>query len=239
MRIIKKMGVMLLALCMFSTLFVFQSKGLAAKAEELSPVHLYFTNTYIGHLGETNLSVYAQIKSLGDNEKVSIWALTGETNYWREIPGTKFTKLSDGTDLWKIDVMSLGPVKYAIKYEVNGKTYWDNNNGNNYTQNNVLGTANIKVNKLPYLINGAYPIVATVKNLGYEKVVKVRYTLDNWKTVKEANLSYKSSNSDNTEVWQTTIEDVNMDGFQYAVSYEVNGQVYWDNCFGQNYTYTR
>jgi len=42
---------------------------------------------------------------------------------------------------------------------------------------------------------------------------------------------------ENIELWEVTLNlDKNkMDSFQFCVSYEVNGNTYWDNNFGANY----
>ena len=116
-----------------------------------------------------------------------------------------------------------------------------NNNNNNYTFTNELGAANLKLNTpSEYGLNAEYyPINVTVKNLGYNKVVKVRYTQDNWATYMDKELSYSYANSDGTETWGTTLNlDYNKrDQVHYAISYTVNGVTFWDNFFGDNYNY--
>lgn len=84
-----------------------------------------------------------------------------------------------------------------------------------------------------------YPIYTALINLGPIKVVKVRYTEDNWKNVKERELSYKKSVKNDLELWGTSIklESKSTDKFQYAISYEVNGMTYWDNNIGENHNF--
>ena len=76
-----------------------------------------------------------------------------------------------------------------------------------------------------------------MQNYGYNKVVKVRYTTDNWATFKDADLTYYSTYDDGTEYWSVELDSsVKIDSnFKYAISYTVNGVTYWDNNFGLNY----
>lgn len=79
-----------------------------------------------------------------------------------------------------------------------------------------------------------------MKNYAYEKNVQVRYTQDNWATYTDVPLSYNSTNSDGSELWTVNLnlDDRGTSNFQYCVYYQVNGQTYWANNFGQNYDAT-
>lgn len=78
----------------------------------------------------------------------------------------------------------------------------------------------------------------TTKNIGNPKIVKVRYTTDNWATYQEVNATYITTSSDNIDdYWNFNVSVPNtVNQVQYAVSYTVNGVTYWDNNFGSNYT---
>ncbi len=84
-------------------------------------------------------------------------------------------------------------------------------------------------------------ISVIIKNLAYNKVVKIVYTMDNWNTVQEGFASMKMASKYDVDLehWEF-MRDV--DGFQgtiqYCIAYEVNGQTYWDNNDGQNYSIT-
>lgn len=104
----------------------------------------------------------------------------------------------------------------------------------------ALGGAEIKVlHGVAKKSMDSYPIYTALINLGPVKVVKVRYTEDNWKSVKEKELSYEKSVKNDLEVWGTSIKLVSKstDKFQYAISYEVNGMTYWDNNIGENHNF--
>ena len=85
----------------------------------------------------------------------------------------------------------------------------------------------------------AYPVYTVLINLGPVKVVKVRYTENNWKTIKEGDLAYEKAVENDLELWGTSIklESKSTEKFQYAVSYEVNGITYWDNNIGENHKF--
>lgn len=84
-----------------------------------------------------------------------------------------------------------------------------------------------------------YPIKVALKNFGFLKTVKVKYTEDGWNTEIEKELTFKEQDDNNIEEWSTIIEVSTKDkaNFQYVVSYEVNDQIYWDNNCGSNYLF--
>ncbi|CAO3701253.1 hypothetical protein G6F70_000354 [Rhizopus microsporus] len=70
-----------------------------------------------------------------------------------------------------------------------------------------------------------------VVNIAYEKLVKVRYTLDNWQTYQEVHAAYKESILDSKDRFMFRIDlDVNtVRHISLALQYLVNGKEYWDN----------
>ena len=149
-------------------------------------------------------------------------------------------------------------IEFAIKYQVNGQTYWDNNGSLNYKLphgagsllgkdvNVVLANYNPSVN-LGLATNLIGQI--TLRNIAPAKNVKVIYTTDNWATTKEAaagfspyfamGYSYVSNpNSLGFEEWTYNLEVGNASKVEYAISYTVNGKTYWDNNQGRNYVTT-
>jgi len=98
-----------------------------------------------------------------------------------------------------------------------------------------------------------------VENLGYEKVVGMRWTDDNWETYTDSFLTYDKSIDNNFEIWGLRFDPffyatsyyigswtnyINGNSasgpapaseIEFAIFYKVNGQEYWDNNDGQNY----
>lgn len=204
-----------------------------------NPVSLYYCNYIVGKYGYSEYDIAVRINSSAQNKAVYIhYNSSGE---WLNEEAHYVTTLSDGSEIWEAKAGSWG-FEYAIEYVGDGQTYWDNNNGNNYTGSTILGDANIKLKRpssydVLYGTNN-FNVTVNLKNLAYTKVVKVRYTEDNWATYSDVVLSYHSTNSETSlEEWGTTLslDAAKKDSFQYAIYYNVNGQTYWDNNLGRNY----
>lgn len=236
---IKKAAAIILALVMMFGAFVMPGTGVTAKASD-SPVKMYCCDHLVSFRGVARITVYIQVDARSASTKeVYLHHTQYSDNDWKDTKAEFYKKIDSNTEIWRATIgVYESCLKYAIKYIGDGNIYWDNNNGNNYTYNNVLGTANVKSSRLCNVgISGAL-VRVKVKNLGYEKKVKIVYTLDNWNSKKEASLSYSSSISGtNEEEWSTNlqIEDGNFNQIKFCISYEVNNNVYWDNNFGENY----
>jgi Carbohydrate/starch-binding module (family 21) len=148
--------------------------------------------------------------------------------------------------------------KLSLKYIVNGQTYLDNNNGNDYTvvnnnrqdnssfmymcqDFNILST---KPQNNPPMVSDAIQshlsIAADVRNFAFVKEVKILYTTDNWVTSQTRSLTFNSYESNNAnsdfERWTVSFSVPKTNKVSYVLSYKVNGVTYWDNNFGKNYT---
>lgn len=184
------------------------------------------------------------------NKKVYVHGTLDGSNTWKDYEAEYVGRLDNGYLLYKAYInqnynTAISPFKYALKYVVNGRTVWDNNNGQDYSEKNLLDTANIKFhnydnevsNNLSTYKQNWLGIHATVKNLGSNKVVKVKYTTNNWATVKEGKLSYQFTNEDGSEEWYLK-DSLNVDDWsnlQFYFEYNVNGNTYYDNNCYKNY----
>ncbi|OOM73385.1 putative phosphatase regulatory subunit [Clostridium puniceum] len=242
-RYTKKCYLFTLMIFIFSTLLIMDNSIKVVKAAE-KPVELYYTYNNPYYIGDYR-TIYIKTNVNGDNESVAIHGIDSENSEeWKDYSGSYVNTLGDGSKIWKVDLSYVGSsIEYAIKYQVNGETYWDNNNGNNYTNKNILGAAVIGVNPIgpEYKNPSNYEIRVNIKNLNYVKNMKVRYTENNWdnNSFKDVPLIYVSTNEDGSELWGTTLtlNENTIGKFHYAVSYKVNGIIYWDNNFGANYDY--
>lgn len=110
---------------------------------------------------------------------------------------------------------------------------------NKQTLNDLLGMAFVRLIPVENKTANEYPIKVALRNLDYRKVVKVRYTEDNWINFQEISLDYNYSDESGVEEWSKSIkiDNAKIDKFQYAISYEVAGQTFWDNNFGRNYSF--
>lgn len=216
-----------------------------AKAADL-PVQLYYaTNDYSGGVGYVN--GFVCVKNLSYAKKVTIHYSYDNTNQWKDISAAYLKTNTDGYEVWKFQAPGdySSNFKFCIKYEANGQTYWDNNNGNNYSvgkYDTVLGKSKVCVLD-PWINFGRSESNVlkgsiTLANIGNPKVVKVRYTEDGGVTYKEANANYESTSVDKSlDYWGFSIQlNSSTHKVQFSVCYEVNGIEYWDDNFGSNYT---
>lgn len=237
-KTIKKLSAIIMAFAMLFGVLPMLNSEITAKASS-NPVKLYSADHMIGRYAYSSHDIYIQIEAGSAATKKVYVHYESYNDEWLDQEAVFFTKLDDNTEIWKATVSGHGlGGEYAIKYEGDGNTYWDNNNGNNYTFSDCLGEANIKSMRLIFQNSENYTIQAAVKNIAYTKVVKVRYTEDNWATWHDVNLSYVSPISGtNSEIWKVTLnlDSDKRDSFHYCLCYEVNGQTYWDNNFGANY----
>jgi hypothetical protein len=188
---------------------------------------------------------------------------------WEDVSLSYSFTTTSGTEIWtgtstKSTLFFTTPAqnqfgeKLAVKYEVNGQTYWDNNNGADYYISNTNRTDNSSflymsedfniLSTLPHNepaiqsnANNTYiNIAADVRNIAFAKEVKIIYTVNNWATSATKSLSFNSyeNNNANTnyERWTIGFAIPKTTKVIYALSYKVNGVTYWDNNFGKNYT---
>lgn len=195
------------------------------------------------------------VKNIAFEKKVSIHGQT-ENGEWKDFQAHYLYSAGNNFEVWEVYANN-GPEQFAAKYEVDGVTYWDNNNSDDYhlCAEGVTLYNNINLllwrNGTLYQTAQGFTVGVNLQNLGPEKEVTVVYTTDNWQTQKKAALhflSYQvygygnalSPNEAGVEYWQGYINTELTDSrIEYAVRYEVNGQEYWDNNNGLNYVVIR
>ena len=228
-------AMLLSTMCIASTV----TAGAAGPISADNRVSLYSASPYFGKYGMTSYEVYIQTRDDCTSQKVYVHYNYMDGQPWRDQEAELFTVQNDGSKIWKANFTSYN-TRYCIKYVANGVTYWDNNNGKDYTGGNVLGNAPVVSEKLGY----QYPyqgfmVNALLQNYAYHKNVFVRYTTDGWNSYRDASMNYSATNSDGSETWTTYLpisgSEASGEGFEYAICYQVNGKEYWANNFGANY----
>lgn len=205
-----------------------------------------------------NRSYTILVQNIAFEKKVSIWG-EGKDGQWYELEAEFENSVGTDQEIWELHTNN-GPANFVVKYEVNGEIYWDNNSNQNYKieSEGITLFNDIKIltwsNDLySYNNQTTFSISAHLQNLGYDKSVKVVYTTNNWTTTQTADLNFqsyqmygfgstRSPNDAGFEFWTAyiTFEGTeNIDSIEYAISYEVNGEKYWDNNFGFNYVVTK
>jgi hypothetical protein len=262
MKFIKKLSnlpsLLVSLICAFVLLSAFSTNTYAAQSDNnpalftltnastsSNPVQLYYANSYYDSNNTNHADGYIAIKNLAYTKTVIVHYSLDNSSTWNDIAASYYKTNTDGYEVWhfKTPAISCKNMKFAIKYVVNGQTYWDNNNANNYSLdagNACFGKSFVAVkNASTYSVQSANnkevsgAIVA--KNVGNPKVIKIRYSTNNWSTYNEVNPYYLSDLGDNT--YSYFVFYIPKDAVaQYAICYSVNGIEYWDNNFSQNYS---
>lgn len=229
-----------------------------------SPVRLRLANGYEQHnLGaggqcpctyRTGMSGIVEVDNLGYGKDVSIRLTDNKTRspVWRDVPARYFGPGSAGKDLFVFEVPRIstdynpGKFTFAINYTVGGTTYWDNNGGWNYQVDGpsyfgereaVLGNANVGLGHA-YIFLDAFGGAILVKDLAYDKQVKVVYSLDGWRTTVTGLARYSHAGDPGQEWWKFSFPlAAGTSEVEFAIVYEVAGATYWDNNLGANYHY--
>ena len=207
-----------------------------------------YTETGIGATG------YVEVENLAYEKNVTIhYSFDGEE--WFDCDAEYYKPTWGNYEAWKFTTTGKTPVYrstvgvwFAIKYEVNGETYWDNNDGQNYyvSSGYLTGVSfDFGVGGLAHNSAYKYSNKDTVygslqlENLGYEKDVKVIYTTDNWETTHEVSAEFNKFTimNDNIEIWNYSYSTSEND-IQFKLLYTVNGITYVDDNFGDYYTVT-
>ncbi len=221
-----------------------------ASAETNNPVQLIYAKPEYTTDGLTATG-YVEVENIAYAKNVTIHYTTNGTT-WQDTSAEYYQPTWGNYEAWKFQTpcIELGyrgsaTITFAVKYEVNGQTYWDNNNGNNYSVAAGYGVTSrydfgvgAVANFYSYRtsednIHGAVQL----KNIAYEKTVKIQYTTDNWETVNEVSAEYGSTfeANNNVEIWYFDIANPGNE-IEYKISYTVNGITYVDNNFGEYYT---
>lgn len=206
-----------------------------------------------------------EVKNLSYNKTVVVHQELNN-GQWEDISLTFSSTTNTGTEIWKTTTVKTiygnnpSPTtaygeKVAVKYQTNGQTYWDNNNGNNYFianfnrhasssflyLNQAFTISQSNASFYSYAANSFVNITAEIRNIAYAKEVTMVYSTDNWATTHNYPLNYDSTtyiinDSPEYERWSASFSIPIATKVNYALSYKVNGITYWDNNFGQNYT---
>jgi hypothetical protein len=178
------------------------------------------------------------VKNVAYEKSISIW-----TNHasWAAISAEFEESLPGKLEKW-IAPASEGQHDFAVKYFVDGKEYWDNNNNLNYTAPQVKdGFSVITGKEFPIvhgassLINSKLKVYAAVQNLGNDKEVGLVYTTDKWESFDTLKADYYWTMQSGIEVWLVEQNLSSNSDVEFALFYKVNDQQYWDNNFSRNY----
>lgn len=177
---------------------------------------------------------------------------------WVDIPASYVGPAESGFEVWKATrqyasyttpAEATRDLEFVAKYTVNGQTYWDNNNGQNYflgkNDGPLLKDVNVLVSSAYLRTDGTLDVSVDVRNIAYNKTVTVVYTTNNGQTWQNASASYvsgytygyayiSSPNAQGIERWSVST-NIGAQSVRFGVRYNVNGTYYWDTNFGPNF----
>ena len=209
------------------------------------------------------MSFMFRLDNLSYEKQVAIhWC--GEDGYWHTDRAEYFGALPDRRELWRVHIRRLltperslpGNIRFAVRYEVKGETYWDNNKGKNYRVDADCGVVvyrDVPVQHLfhePVLHGGkvSLPIDSAVRANLKPRRVRIHWSTDQWKTsqvarcykrVNQWNLARGSAarnpNRYGWEIWTGRIPVQHEYRVEYAIECVTDEGTFWDNCGGVNY----
>jgi hypothetical protein len=213
--------------------------------------------------GEIDLENIAYVK------EVAVHYTTG-SNVWKDATAYYRRSIPGNREIWGFSIKTMEvpfetvPVmdmQFAVRYTVNGVTYWDNNSSKDYkvsyrsnladtnTSNVALGKKETLVEKANYGTSYAgmtLSVQSCIKNLGYTKDIQIVYTTDNWATSSTAPMRFIKTYAYDTSIerWEGNPMIYSAYGstgpipqtVTFYVKYTVNGVTYYDNNGGMDYT---
>lgn len=249
----------------------------AARLGATEKVKLWKARTVAAYLSASYIrekAFYVEVDSAGTNKSVFVHHKMSDGS-WQNFPLSFKQRTNMGSEIWGWEInygvgtplantfASVGFAdEFAVRYNVSGQTYWDNNNNSNYNISHFYFTDGmfmqngLNINADTYhsyfkgdSLSGTVQIFADVRNLAFAKEITLVYSTNNWKTIKYMPLTYANTyaygganfridpNAKNFEKWAVTVKPSrSAKKIVYALRYRINGAEYWDNNFGRNYT---
>lgn len=219
-------------------------------------VQLFRASDYVqSRYGQTQLSINyeVRVKNIAYNKQVFVRHQLA-TGQWTNISLSYSRNADAGYEIWSGGYTEYNGFKmsnkFAVGYTVNGATYWDNNGGADYFLPHnggiILGKGYNVIVERVNINNTQLWVNINVRNLAYNKTVKVVYTKDNWATsqviyarfLPTFTIGYStvlSPNAAGFEYWQAIADVGSTNNLKFFVEYQVNGQSSYDNNWGYNY----
>ncbi|MBI2933567.1 MAG: hypothetical protein HYY16_18145, partial [Planctomycetes bacterium] len=234
---------------------------LAGTGECGSPVKLIYAKAlqravYLDAFGW--MEGHIEVENRGFEKDVVVRYREMQTEEWHDVAATYAGPIRGTFERWtfrtpevQFSARLAATFRFAIRYRVNGQEYWDNNSGSDYVvgvgprplgPEVNLGTADVVLKKAdlwPAQENGVSRLSGEIilRNLGFQKSVKVEATPDDGDTILNVDATYGHPYGDDTEIWyvQGDIPSPAGHRLQCWVRYTVNAQTYLDTNFGANY----
>ncbi len=211
------------------------------------------------------LSFFMRVENVSYDKRIDVlWS--GEDGVWHTLSADFHSNTEHNQEYWQAQInfklspsQSLpGNIRFGLRYRASYAEYWDNRQGLNYASQADSGiklVAPVPVLNIGYADNKLeegqknVPITVAVANFTDADQVTVHWTTDNWlhtrhtschfkKTYwdKEAQSNARNPNQYGTALWKGWLRVGQAFRLQYSISVERNGQTFWDNNHGKNYS---
>lgn len=168
---------------------------------------------------------------------------TYDYNHWLDCKASFLLCTSDNSEVWYFKTpnrYSYNSCSFAICCKVNHDEYWDNNREMNYNlkwyfPTKILQNCCVILDRAFKAYNNMFYGKILVKNLGYYKQIKVRYSIDNWKTYNEIDAEYSNELPNNLEVWKFNTNVAFEGQIRFYIYLEANDNIYYDKNFDRYY----
>jgi maltose 6'-phosphate phosphatase len=204
------------------------------------------------------------VKHLAFEKLVEVhWS--GQDGIWHILKASYMCPAGEGHEIWRAwtvgDISEKGTgvpgnVKFALRYHVAGKTYWDNNHFQDYfieTDSGVLMGENfpiLNIDSEPELAGDQEfcCVAVAVRHALLPRSVYVHWSTDHWRNThvthccRQREYGHKAlgSNAGNPnqygcEIWSTSLHIGDAYRVEYAVACDASGQTLWDNNLSRNH----
>jgi hypothetical protein len=153
-------------------------------------------------LDDRNFEGFIEVENIAYIKEINIHYSVDSQN-WQSIAASYAKETFGNKEAWDFNETiasdSVSNIEFAIEYKVAGQTYWDNNNGQNYTLASSVpyfDEWNLALVYAQRSNNGTQLTgLIKLKNIAFEKDVKIKYTYNGWSTSAYQAASYSEDYS--------------------------------------------
>jgi maltose 6'-phosphate phosphatase len=210
------------------------------------------------------LSVAVLVANTAYHKSVDVkWA--GEDGVWHTLRARYHSSVDREKEYWvarkTFTLISSKPlpgnVRFALRYRVAGKEYWDNNHGHNYS---IQADSGIRVAQDIPVLNvrfesevtdgqTVFPVVVAVQRHLEPERVQLTWTNDNWRTAHSTQCRFtrnywdtdRRSNARNpnhygVQIWHGALNVDHSHRIQYRITCDTKKGAFWDDNLGKSYS---
>ena len=224
----------------------------------MAPVSLISAAAGMTPTGAGSYAYSARVEAVVDDldygKAVGLWGHRPLDDSWQLYPGTFARALPAGRELWRVHVVGNPVDRFALRYDVLGAVYWDNNRGADYRldpaeaeRHDGIGTAVITG---PLRVVGwslervGLVVEMLVAETGADAEVGVHYTLSEWASWSDITGSPQralppagTGHQIATRLWRVTVPMGAGVSGRFAAYLITGGVISWDNDFGRDFRF--